>query len=195
MERLFGTAGFPWWWHTREDTIDKIDPEILALDTRVYVAAALRLCAAPLLPLDHARFARAVLDTVEELGRASGRWDAAPALGAARHLVERADAFVRAVDAVAAGPTEPARVEAANRAMLRLSRTLVPLFYTRGDAFHHDLALPVPPLAGLQGARDLAHLDSASDRARFAVAALARERNRVVYALEEAAETIDAFHP
>ena len=26
MYRLFGTAGFPWWWHTREDTVDKIDP-------------------------------------------------------------------------------------------------------------------------------------------------------------------------
>ncbi|MGH7318217.1 MAG: M28 family peptidase, partial [Candidatus Rokuibacteriota bacterium] len=42
MERLFGTAGFPWWWHTREDTVDKIDPQILVLDTKVYVAAALR---------------------------------------------------------------------------------------------------------------------------------------------------------
>jgi len=195
MERLFGTAGFPWWWHTREDTIDKIDPEILALDTRVYVAAALRLCAAPLLPLDHARFARAILGTVEELGRTSGQWDAVPAIDAARGLVERADAFVRALDAVAAGAAEPSRVEGANRAMIRLSRTLVPLFYTRGDRFHHDLALPVPPLAGLQGAHELARLDPTSDRARFAVAALAREKNRVVHALEEAAETIDAFHP
>ena len=63
MERLFGTAGFPWWWHTREDTIDKIDADVLALDTRVYVAAALRLVGAPLLPLDYARFARAIAAT------------------------------------------------------------------------------------------------------------------------------------
>ena len=55
MERLFGTAGFPWWWHTREDTIDKIDADVLALDTRVYVAAALRLVGGPLLPLDYGR--------------------------------------------------------------------------------------------------------------------------------------------
>ena len=72
MERLFGTAGFPWWWHTREDTIDKIDADVLALDTRVYVAAALRLVGAPVLPLDYGRFARAILATVEELG-AAGR--------------------------------------------------------------------------------------------------------------------------
>jgi hypothetical protein len=196
MERLFGTAGFPWWWHTRQDTIDKIDSDVLALDTRVYVAAALRLCGAPLLPLDHARFARAILETVEELDRVGSRWDAGPALDAARRLVDRVAVFVRAVDAIAAGErAEPARIEAANRAMVALSRVLVPLFYTTGDRFHHDLAVPLPPLAGLQGARELSGLDPASDRFRFAVAALVRERNRVVHALEEAAGVIDAFGP
>jgi hypothetical protein len=197
MERLFGTAGFPWWWHTREDTVDKIDPGVLALDTRVYVAAALRLCAAPLLPLDPTRFARAILDTVEELGRAGdGRWDAAPAVEGARRLVGRAEAFVRSAAAVAGdGTGAGTRVEAANRTMVALSRVLVPLFYTTGDRFHHDLALPVPPLAGLQRARELPALDPRSDAARFAAAALVRERNRVVHALDEATAVLDAFGP
>jgi hypothetical protein len=196
MERLFGPAGFPWWWHTREDTIDKIDADVLALDTRVYVAAALRLCGAPLLPLDYPRFARAILATLEELGTAGAPWDAGPALDAARRLAERATAFAGAVDAVAAGgPGDAARVEAANRAMVALSRVLIPLLYTTGDRFHHDLAIPVPPLAGLQGARELPGLDPSSDRSRFAVAALVRERNRVVHGLEAAAGAIDAFGP
>jgi Peptidase family M28/PA domain len=196
MERLFGTAGFPWWWHTREDTIDKIDPDVLALDTRVYVAAALRLVGGPLVPLDYARFARAILATVDELGPVGGRWDAGPALDAARRLAERAEAFAVAVNAITAGGrADDARVEAANRAMLALSRVLIPLFYTTGERFHHDLAIPVPPLAGLQRARELPGLDPVSDRFRFTVAALARERNRVVHSLEEAAGVIDAFGP
>ncbi len=197
MERLFGTAGFPWWWHTREDTIDKIDADVLALDTRVYVAAALRLVGGPVLPLDYTRFARAILATVEELGSAGGgRWDAGPAVAAARHLAERAEAFAGAVDAIAAGGrADPARTEAANRAMGALSRVLIPLFYTTGDRFHHDLAIPVPPLAGLQRARELSDLDRSSDGFRFAAAALVRERNRVVHALEEAAGVMDAFGP
>ena len=196
MERLFGTAGFPWWWHTREDTIDKIDADILALDTRVYVAAALRLVGGALLPLDHARFARAIASTVEELASAGARWDAAPAAAAARHLAERTEAFVGALDALSAGGhADPARVEDANRAMSALSRVLIPLFYTTGDRFHHDLAIPVPPLAGLQRVRELSGLDPSSDEFRFAGAALVRERNRVVHALEEAAGVIDAFGP
>ena len=195
MERLFGTAGFPWWWHTREDTIDKIDPDVLALDTRVYVAAALRLVGGPLLPLDYGRFARAILATVEELGQTGG-WDAGAALDAARGLAERAGAFGDAVNAVAADArADSARAEAANGAMVALSRILIPLFYTTGDRFHHDLAIPVPPLAGLQRARELSRLDPSSDGFRFAVAALVRERNRVVHALEEAAGVMDAFAP
>jgi hypothetical protein len=195
MERLFGTAGFPWWWHTREDTIDKIDADVLALDTRVYVAAALRLVGIPLLPLDYGRFARAILATAEEL-TAGGGWDAGTALDAARRLVDRASAFQVAADALGAGSRpDTGRVEAANRAMVGLSRALVPLFYTTGDRFHHDLAIPVPPLAGLQRARELLGLDPASDRFRFSVAALVRERNRVVHALDEAVGAIDTFDP
>ena len=76
-----------------------------------------------------------------------------------------------------------------------MSRVLIPLFYTTGDRFHHDLAIPVPPLAGLQRARELSGLDPSSDGYRFATAALLRERNRVVHALEAAAGIMDAFAP
>ena len=64
-----------------------------------------------------------------------------------------------------------------------------------GGATIRLAALPVPPLAGLQRARELSGLDPASDQSRFTVAALIRERNRVVHALEDAAEVIDAFGP
>ncbi len=192
MERLFGTAGFPWWWHTREDTVDKIDGDVLVLDTRVYAAAALRLLNAPILPLDYGRVARALAATVEELQAASrGRFDLGPAVEAARRLVERADGLGAALDRLAAGSPAASAVEAANRALIRLSRILVPLGYTTGDRFRHDLALPVPPLAGLQPARELAALGPASDAFKFTAAALVRERNRVVHALDEAAEIID----
>ena len=44
--------GLPWFWHTAADTIDKIDPQILLTDTRVYMAALWRLCANPVLPMN-----------------------------------------------------------------------------------------------------------------------------------------------
>jgi hypothetical protein len=192
MYRLFGTAGFPWWWHTREDTVDKIDPAVLVLDTKVYVAAALRLVNAPILPLDYGRVARALGATLDELGAAAGgRFDVGPATAAARRLSERAGALASALDRAVASAEGGAIPAAANRALVRLSRILVPLAYTTGDRFQHDLALPLAPLAGLQPVRELPGLDPASDAFRFTVAALVRERNRVVHALDEAADVID----
>jgi len=187
MERLVGSAGFPWWWHTKDDTVDKIDADVLVLDTKVYLASALRWLNAPVLPLDHARAARALVTEVESLQAAAGaRFDLSPVLEAARALGER----LQRVSALAAAPPA-ARVEAINRGLMRLSRVLVPLAYTTGDRFTHDLALPMPPLAGLQRVRELAALDPHGDAARFTVAALVRERNRALHALDTAASVAD----
>ncbi len=87
-------------------------------------------------------------------------------------------------------PASP-RLDSVNRALMRLSRVLVPLAYTTGDRFTHDLALPIPPLAGLQRARELATLDPDGDAGKFARAALVRERNRAVHALDSAASVAD----
>ena len=74
---------------------------------------------------------------------------------------------------------------------MRLSRLLVPLGYTSGDRFTHDLALPIPPLAGLQRARELTKLNPDSDDNKFARAALVRERNRAVHAFDSAISAAD----
>jgi hypothetical protein len=187
MERLVGSAGFPWWWHTKDDTLDKIDADVLALDTRVYLASALRWLNAPVLPLDHTRAAASLVAELEVLQAAAGaRFDLTPALEAARNLRDRLE---RVAEVVAKAPE--ARHEAVNRALMRLSRVLVPLAYTSGDRFTHDLALPLPPLAGLQRARELAALDPDGDAFKFARAALVRERNRAVHALDSAASAAD----
>jgi len=191
MERLVGSAGFPWWWHTKDDTVDKIDPDVLVLDTKVYLATALRWLNAPLLPLDHGRAARSLIAELETLqAAAGGRFDLSPALDGARALAERLERVAGMVAHVDPG-APPAKVEAINRGLMRLSRILVPLAYTSGDRFTHDLALPLPPLAGLQRARELAKLDPDSDAFKFARAALVRERNRALHALDSAAVAAD----
>src|SRR5262249_33154350 len=134
-ERLFGTSGFPWWWHTREDTIDKIDPAVLTLDTKVYAAAALRLCNAPVLPLAHARAARAMAEAAAERhAAAAGGIDLAPVVESSRAL----ETALRAQEASLAHAGA-----AVNRTLMRLSRALVPLLYTTGDRFVHDLAVGI----------------------------------------------------
>jgi hypothetical protein len=191
MERLVGSAGFPWWWHTKDDTIDKIDADVLVLDTKVYLASALRWVNAPVLPLDHSRAARGLLAELETLQATAGsRFDLAPAVDAARSLCDRLDRVAAAVAGIDA-TTPAARLDAVNRGLMRLSRVLVPLSYTSGDRFTHDLAVPLPPLAGLQSVRELTALDPDTDAFKFARAALVRERNRAVHAFDTAASAAD----
>src|SRR5262249_38884524 len=135
MERLVGSAGFPWWWHTKDDTIDKIDSDVLVLDAKVYLASALRWMNAPVLPLDHVRAARGLLGELETLQAAAGaRFDLAPAVDAARALVDRLDRVAAVIAGIDAG-APAARLETLNHGLMRLSRVLVPLSYTSGDRF------------------------------------------------------------
>jgi hypothetical protein len=130
----------------------------------------------------------AELETLQ--ATAGSRFDLAPAVDAARSLVDRLDR----VAAVVAGldTTAPAaKLEAVNRGLMRLSRVLVPLSYTSGDPFIHDLAVPLPPLAGLQRVRELTALDPDTDAFKFTRAALVRERNRAVHAFDTAASAAD----
>ena len=48
--RLAEDGGY-WWWHTPDDTRDKVSAEVLKVDADLYVAALGRLLAAPVLPV------------------------------------------------------------------------------------------------------------------------------------------------
>ncbi|MGI8687283.1 MAG: M28 family peptidase, partial [Thermomicrobiales bacterium] len=48
-----GEGGAAWWWHTPDDTLDKIDDANLVRDTQVYLLTCWRLCTLPVLPFDY----------------------------------------------------------------------------------------------------------------------------------------------
>jgi Peptidase family M28 len=173
-------AGTGWWWHTPDDTEDKIDGEILLRDTRIYQHAVWRLLATPVPPLDFASAAHAVVETLMRRQQEAGdALDLSNCLDRARALEERAVRLRRA-----AATAEGADAEQLEDTLRRLSRALVPLAYTRGDRFAHDPALPQSPIPALADASLLDGLDA--DGRRFLVSRLVREANRVAHALEEA---------
>jgi hypothetical protein len=184
MGAVFGSgarrgAGTGWWWHTPDDTEDKIDGEILLRDTRIYQHAVWRLLASPVPPLDLAAAAGALAETLEARQQEAGdALDLSRCLDAARAVGERASRLQRAAAAEGADADRLAEV------LRRLSRALVPLAYTRGDRFAHDPALSQPSLPALADTARLADLDA--DRRRFLASRLRRESNRVEHALEQA---------
>ena len=165
-----------WWWHTPHDTLDKIDesePGARHQGVRAHaVAAAVR-------PGVAAGFRHACARAAGGVGRACVRrwterfslegWSPRPRRCATRR--------------------RPAGIDDA--ALMRASRALAPVYYTSGDRFAHDPALPLPAWPVLQPLRDLA---KSAPRHRTAAHALTvsatRARNRMLHALREATEAL-----
>ncbi len=163
-----------WWWHTPHDTLDKIDAANLVRDTKVYVHTLHRLLTDAVLPLDFAAHAQGLLKELAALQEGLGdRFDLGSLTAAAEVLRARA----------AAG-------KSTDQALMRASRALDPLYYTTGDRFTHDPALPLPAWPVLQPLRDLAATNSQSDDARFLTVSATRTRNRLLHALRAAATAL-----
>jgi hypothetical protein len=177
-------AGFGWWWHTPDDTLDKIDPMLLQRDARIYVHTLWHLLHDAVLPLDYAEWANDFRAELEKLrGTLGTRLDLAPLLTRTEQLRAKATAVrERARDHTAAA--------AINNALMQVSRALVPIDYTRGDRFDHDPALgqsaypPLDPIRRLASAKD-------GDEGKFAAVAAVRARNRIAHALDQANAALD----
>lgn len=168
-----------WWWHTPEDTIDKVDPDFLVRDTQVFAHVVSRLLTDAVLPIDYAAHAAALGAELAKIEASlAGRFDIAALRAAAARL-----------EALAAAGGDPAPL---NAAIMRAGRALVPADYTKGDRFTHDPATPLPAWPVLQPIRDLAATAPGGDSERFATVAAMRARNRMGHALREAIAAFEA---
>jgi len=181
-------GGLGWWWHTPDDTLDKIDGPNFVRDTQVYLLTCWRLCTLPVLPFDYTATANELRDRLHLLQEsANGRFDLTPLLAELDAL--HADAE-RLNAAVASAGDDAARAEPLNAAMMAVGRALIPVNYTLAGPFEVDLALENPILPGLAPVATLAALDPASNDAGFLRTQLVRERNRVQHALATARRAI-----
>ena len=118
-----------------------------------------RLLTDRVLPLDFAAHAR---DLLAELGRLQAALEQRFSLTELVLAAETTRDLAEALGARAAS-TDPARID---RALMHVSRALVPMDYTTGDRFAHDPALPVPAWASLNDA------DTSSDAGRSSAASI-----------------------
>lgn len=197
-----GGAASAWWWHTEFDSLDKADPEILALDTRVSLTAVLELANAEVLPFNHVDTGREIREFVMRLSTTVGsHLDLAPVLAACDAFLEVAEKLEGAKSRVTGSAAKRL-----NATLVRLSRVLTPVIYSQSGRFRHDPAewSPIMRATGqytLPGLSKAAALPTLADQPEFGFlrAQMVRERNRVVAALREATrlagETLDALRP
>jgi len=186
---LFGPApgGLGWWWHTREDTIDKIDAQNLVRDTQVYALVLLELCSAPVLPFNYRKTAQEIKLTLEKLQQtADGAFDLSPLIQLAQGLSKALDIFNRRIRTAKSAR----QIELFNSTLMELGHLLIPITHSSRDRFDHEFAVPVPMLPCLRDVTRLAKLNRNSDEFKFLVNGLRRESNRVAYALDKATDLV-----
>ncbi|MDE2804206.1 MAG: M28 family peptidase [Gemmatimonadota bacterium] len=170
--------GGSWWWHTTEDTFDKIDPDVLKTDTDIYAHALATMLAGARYPVSLSAQVEALTAAIEARDEAAGG-----SLELEGHLGNRMERLRRVAadlderaDGGAIGPVD----------QVAFLRPLHRVMYVPLNDYHPDPGVSLGPLPGLGPARILVEEAAGSDRRGFALPVLVRERNRLVEAVDEA---------
>jgi len=172
-----------WWWHTPEDTFDKIDFEILATDTRLYVAALHRLLTRPAPPLQLGATTAEIRQLLSERESAAGKL---LPLGPAIERAERLHNLALSLDGQLSRGTGSLEGAELARRMVSFLRPIQRVTYQGRGPYHQDPALERKRLPGLVALEGLAALQSRPDLFGFTKAYLVRELNRLVDHLDQA---------
>ena len=182
-------SGLIRYWHTANDTLDKIDPKALELDTRYRVAQLFDLVTRPALPLRLGPIVNAYAAAVAELAKAAGTgFD----LTSTQKAI--ADLGVVAVRLDAVRPSDrPEQNAARNGLLVRLTHRLNARLYTKAGRFDQDPAVTLKVLPLLAPAAELPALPKDSDARGFLETELVRGKNAVEATLREATREAERF--
>lgn len=175
-------------WHTEDDLMDIADRDNLLRDMRMYAASVLRVANAPLYPFDWLCAVGEMGDTLARYQDAvAAEFDFAPTREALSALGAALDRLYSGADTV-----DGAAAERFNFAQRRLARLLIPVNFSRMENFYHDPALTVPPLPDLAPALSMPAARDDAHRRGILQAHLTRGQNRLVWALQNAHEVVEA---
>ena len=189
-----GGCANAWWWHSSADTLDKASVEILTLDTRISATGIARLANARVLPLNPQRSAEEVLRYAEKFAKdTAGHLDASRFLAQARELHTEAGRLARTAANARDGEVSQEGLARINDALMRYSRIVMPLVYSKGGRYTHDPAEWTPIMRntrsglfpGLAAGAALSDLDG-SDQYGFVRTGAVRQLNRAVDLLAQA---------
>ncbi len=196
-----GPIGGGWWWHTPEDTRDKVDLDVLVEETKLYLTLAARVCESPVLPHDFRATVGDVEAALDEIESAAGGESADEGSATASEfsvdgvrsdLAELGDALDRAYEVVEerAGD-DPAVAAATEDLQVELGNVLNPALYMEAPEYEHEPRQPHRQLPYLRLAEDLPELTGRERR--FAETKLRRGRTKLAHRVRRATAATERF--
>ncbi len=185
------SGGLGWWWHTPDDTIDKIDPVLLVRDAQIYAAIAYRFLVKPIVPLDLLASANDLLTHLRTWqGTAGDAFDLSAAMSRAQEVRDMAARFQ---SMLLARRNSIMRIASQiNNVILEVDRPLVRLSYVEADLYSPDPARSQPPVPLLSPITQLKENPPGSPQFLALQTLLVRRRNRLLHELAQARQALRA---
>ncbi len=162
-----------YWWHTKEDTFDKVDEEIVLRDAKVIAKLSAIFANIDRLPADMKGFAEIMEQRLCEMNSAlSSDFDLAPVWPAMEQLKETIARFEAKLSQY-----EPA---AADDAVIKIAGEMVRITYTASSRYHQDPATEGPMFPALSTAMGLTPENTEEDFYLAVQTRFVRQRNRLV---------------
>ncbi|MGI1660454.1 MAG: M28 family peptidase [Desulfitobacterium sp.] len=171
-------------WHTEDDDLRLVDPEIFLRDTKLYLAGVYRVANAEILPVDCRRLVDSMLFYVKQYSEVEIKdfhWS--PVFDELARLKCFLDQFYSRIPGVRGEETQ--RI---NETILKIVRKLIRLSYTCKPEFRHDQAIRVPPIPDLASILQVPNLKS--NEQKFLSTQLVRGRNKVCHTLKECSDLV-----
>lgn len=170
-------------WHTPDDLEKHIDPANLARDARIvgeYVMTYLTESVLPMQP--QCETAEITRELESWAGKAGSAFDLSGTIERSRALNDTVERFMAA--------DIPADIK--NETMIKLSRLLIAINFTRGSIYGNEPALPIDPIPVLMPIRRLADPDTAAIDIPALKLELLRARNFIEHDMRLAEELLES---
>ena len=155
-----GNALFGWWYHSDEDTLDKLDEDLFKLQAELHYQYIIRLLNEPVIPWDYEDFANHIINEVKEIEKSYKNVPRGDRLKTILKKVETFQKKVEIINEVAKeysaksqeklSEKEKNNITRVNKLLLSLGRQLNPAFRSATGKYNHDpygysiLAKPLP---------------------------------------------------
>lgn len=183
-----GPVGGGWWWHTPQDTIDKVDYDVLVEETKLYLAMAARICESSILPHDYRATVEDIRTNLEEIEATADDTvsfdDVQTDLDRLESVLEELTELVESGDLEDKGP-------AIEDIQIQLGNILNPALYMEAPEYEHEPRRPYRQLPYLRIAEDLPEL--AGRERRFAETKIQRGRVKLAHRVKRATDLIKEF--
>lgn len=137
-----GGAIFGWWYHSEEDTIDKIDKDVLRTQAELYLEYVLRLACQPMIPFDFTQFIMLIKSEITELKKVFPIELTDTYLSRIEVKTSELEKLIHIVNEMIDECRNGERtvpVTSINKLLLSLSRVMIPAFRSTVDRYSHDV--------------------------------------------------------